>query len=830
MKHTFTFISAFLLTIASPVLSAAETLLIENGQPRAEIVVAEKRPRMVTLAAVELRHFVEKMSGARLPIVTKPTAGARVKIHIGESTATQQLGVTSEGLRDGAYQIVSGTDWLVLIGKDVDFDVSKLPWPMKRNDAPRATAEWEKMTKGKTDAAWGFPFASGFKGYWKPGDFDAVMAGKYGDDFAALWKASEGGRPGFWNQDESGSLNAVYGLLRGLGVRWFMAGELGEVVPQKATVSVGALNKTVKPDFPLRAFLWNNYASFGFDDVIWARRLGMNSGQEQLGPLRGPHGLVNVYGHESMQKAHPEYFALLGGKRDTDKRASGKDGTSCFTSEGLITETAHYICFLYDTFGLPSVDIWPVDGLQLCGCDGCKGKSASELVWGFADHVARDVYKTHPTKRITCGAYTSYIDAPDTIAKFSPNLAVWIANSGRPLMEDPEHWASYWNRVQKWQSKIAPGNILRLENNRYHIWGQDAPIAYPVLHPRATARDLKALKGVSLGDFGEQSQADGKWRAPGLEHITLYVQSRFLWDASQDIDAVLDEYCALYYGPAAKAMKEAITFAEQNLAYKDQSRGRGKGSPANVPLATNLRFRELLDQARQTAGDTVYGKRIAMIISELQPKAELIAMKREKEEALSQARAKAPVAVAINGADLSKATAHALKDNMMPNDDPKAETTFRVGWDNNAVLFDIVCKEPEMKKLNASSDIFSGDNVIILLETPLHSPYYYLEVNPDGAISQGNPGRNWQSLAEVKTERGADFWRIRVRIPVVGEVEANSDPRHRVAGTKPTAQAPWYFNVGRQRALDFKKPELQAFSPTRAGWHVPEKFGKLEIK
>ena len=245
MKHTFTFISAFLLTIASPVLSAAETLLIENGQPRAEIVVAEKRPRMVTLAAVELRHFVEKMSGARLPIVTKPTAGARVKIHIGESTATQQLGVTSEGLRDGAYQIVSGTDWLVLIGKDVDFDVSKLPWPMKRNDAPRATAEWEKMTKGKTDAAWGFPFASGFKGYWKPGDFDAVMAGKYGDDFAALWKASEGGRPGFWNQDESGSLNAVYGLLRGLGVRWFMAGELGEVVPQKATVSVGALNETV---------------------------------------------------------------------------------------------------------------------------------------------------------------------------------------------------------------------------------------------------------------------------------------------------------------------------------------------------------------------------------------------------------------------------------------------------------------------------------------------------------------------------------------------------------------------------------------------------------
>ena len=155
-------------------------------------------------------------------------------------------------------------------------------------------------------------------------------------------------------------------------------------------------------------------------------------------------------------------------------------------------------------------------------------------------------------------------------------------------------------RIKTWRDKIAPGNILRLENNRYHIWGDGEPISYPVLHPRGVARDLKALKGISLGDTGEQSQVGGKWRAPALEHITLYVQSRFLWDADQDVDQVLDEYCALFYGPAAKAMKEAITYAEQNLAFKDQSRGRGRGNPANVPLAVSLRLRELLENARQT--------------------------------------------------------------------------------------------------------------------------------------------------------------------------------------------------------------------------------------
>ena len=826
----FSLLTALLLVplAALHAVDAPAVTLTESGAARAEIIVAKDRPRMVTLAALELRHFVEKMSGARLPIVTERTAGKSVKIYIGRSEGTDKLGVTAQGLRDGAYRVVSGLDWLVLIGKDFDFEPAMLPVPLKRGDSPKAAVHWDKMTEDRTDAAWGFPFASGFKWFWNPGDFNAVMSKQYGTDFAALWKTQPEVRPGVWLQDESGSLNAVYGLLRRLGVRWFMAGELGEVVPKKTTVAVGPFDETVKPDSPLRAWLWTNYPSFDFDDVIWARRLGMNSGYELLGLLRGPHGLNNVYNHEEMQKAHPEYFALLNGKRDTEKRASGKDGSPCFTSEGLIKETVKYISYLYGTFHFPSVDIWPVDGLQLCQCDGCKGKSASELVWGFADRVAREVYKKYPQNRITCGAYTSYIEAPDTIEKFSPNLAVWIANAGRPMMEDAEHWTAYMARVQKWQSKIAPGNILRLENNRYHIWGQGAPISYPVLHPRSVAKDLKALKGISLGDYGEQSQEGGKWRAPGLEHITLYVESRFLWDARQDVDAVLDDYCALYYGPAAKAMKEAITFAELNLAHKDQSRGRGKGSPANVPLATNLRFRELLDTARQIAGDTVHGKRIALMISELQPKDDLIAKYREKEKALAEARAKAPVAVAIAGADLTQATAYALKDNMTLKA-PPVETTFRVGWDNNAILFDIVCQEPEMKRLNVSPEVHNGDNVVISLETPMH-PYYHIEINPDGVIAEGNPAGKWQSRAEVKTERGKDSWRVQIRIPVVGELEAQSDPNHRVAGTKPTAQEPWYFNVGRLRALDFKKPELQAFSTTRAGWHVPEKFGRLETR
>ena len=808
--------------------------IARDGKPAAEIVIAPERPRMVTLAALELRHYIEKMTGTHLAIVTEPGTNLPFKIYVGKSAHTDKLGIMArpgspqadEGLKDGAFRIVSGQDWLVLAGRDRDFDYSGLPWPLKRNDIPRAAAEWEKATEGKTDTAWDFPFAAGFKGFWNPKDFNEIMSKQYGDDFGALWKQEKGVSAGFWNEDESGSLNAVCEFLRRLGVRWYMAGDIGEVVPNKPSIFIEPCDDTVKPDFPLRMYYWYNYSMFSFDDVIWARRLGMNSGHEQLGPARGPHGLVHVHGTGAMQKAHPDYYALIGGKRDTEHR---KHGTACFTSGGLEKETVNYIRFLFDKYDLPSTDIWPGDGLKLCQCEGCKGKTASELVWGFADRVAREVYKTHPKKRITCGAYTSYKDAPDNIDKFSPNLCVWITNCGRPRMVDPEHWAEYRARVQKWQSKMAPGNIMRTENNRYHIWDKEAKdkLSFPVIHPRAVAKDLKALNGISLGDSGEQSQAGGKWFTPGHEHITLYIQSRFLWDANQDVEKVLEEYFTLFYGPAANQMKEALSFAENNLAVKDASR-KGKGDPRNVPLAVSLRYRELLEKARQAAGDTVYGRRIQLVISELRPGEEIIAEHRRKESALAEERARAPVAVGVEGPGLEKAAVCKLKDNKT-GEEPPVETTFRAGWDKNTIIFDITCKDPDMKGLNVSTDVNSGDHVAVFLETPSHS-YYHIAVNPEGALAEGNPGQGWKSLAEVKTWRGADSWRVQLMIPVVGDKEAEADPNHRVAGARPAAEAPWYFNVCRQRVRGGQQTELQAFSPAKFGWHAPEKFARLEIK
>jgi len=77
---------------------------------------------MATLAALELQPHIQKMSGARLPIMTSADASPPVKIYVGKSPVTEKLGVTDKDLKYGAFRMVSGPDWLVLIGNDFDFN------------------------------------------------------------------------------------------------------------------------------------------------------------------------------------------------------------------------------------------------------------------------------------------------------------------------------------------------------------------------------------------------------------------------------------------------------------------------------------------------------------------------------------------------------------------------------------------------------------------------------------------------------------------------------------------------------------------------------------
>lgn len=805
--------------------TAPKEPIVQDGVANAEIVIAaEDRPRMVTLAALELQHYIEKISGARLPIVTEPTPEVPTAIYVGRSSYTDQLGVTDEGLSFGAFRMVTGPDSLVLLGHDYDFDPPE-PWPAKRGDKDRAQAEWDKKVGNRTDSAWDYPFGSGFKSHWSRDT--SAMTERFGEENAQWWPGGDFAT-GLWLQDSGGSLNAVYEFLRTLGCRWYMPGAVGEVIPEQATITVEPMDVTIQPDFEVRAYLWYNYSGFPFEDMIWARRMGMNSTHELTGNMGYAHGLHFVHGRKEMQEAHPEYYALHNGERVTDYRGMGH---ACFSSEGLFQETVNFARFMFDEYDEPHFSIWPVDGFRHCQCEDCRELSSSDLVWGFVDRVARELYKTHPDRLISCGAYTPYIHPPTNVEKFTPNVVVLIANAGRPLMDDPARWDAYWKRVEGWQEKVAPGNIMRVENNRSGL-----SEGFPIIHPRNMAKDLKALRGISRGESNEESQSGMRWHAPGKDHLTLYVQSRIMWDADRDVDEILDEYYAIFYGPAQDEMRAAIEFAEANYSRTDRSRPGGRTNPTNVPLDVEVQLGTLLETARNKAGDTIYGQRIQVLIDELKPLDEL-QQKLEQEMQAGDPRAETPTVVASHVNQGEAAETYSLGERLDKAQTADLKTTFQVTWDEKHLYFDIRCEEPDMGSIRTAEEVWNGDSIVILLETPGHS-YYELAVSSDGElfdadrIGGGKVVDRWESMTDVETERGEDYWRVKLRIPIaiVGKEGADGDPFNYVVARQPAPGEVWHFNIGRKRPRPDDERLAYIFSRPK-GWsmYYPNSFAKLKF-
>jgi hypothetical protein len=274
-------------------LHATDSFLVQDGQAKAEIILAEKPARMAKLAAKELQAYVEKISGAKLEIVTQPHAG-KTAVYVGKSRFTDDLKLSTEGLENGAFRMAATPGWLALLGPDEDF-VPIEPWGRNRGvgETNRVNAEFDKIS-GDT--------------FWN----------HHRDVYARYHKDLD-----VWDYDDAGTLNAVHEFLRSLGVRWYAPGDLGEVMPSLKSIPLPEVNKTVKPDFGMRRFtFYTDHTGIG-DKAIWCFRLGLNNGHKIGGITQICHGAKFVLMRDEMKQAHPEMYLLTGGKRDTTSKGSG---------------------------------------------------------------------------------------------------------------------------------------------------------------------------------------------------------------------------------------------------------------------------------------------------------------------------------------------------------------------------------------------------------------------------------------------------------------------------------------------------------------------------
>ena len=795
---------------------AAPAMIVENGRSQAEIVIAEQPARLTRLAASELQGYIERISGAALPIVTEPSAGA-LRIYVGVSPHTEALGLETDGLRYGAYRMASGPDWLALLGPDKDFEPVE-PWGRRRSagETERINRAWDEITG---DTFWN-PFHSLFMHYHPELDF--------------------------WAFDDRGTLHAVYDFLHSLGVRWYMPGELGEVVPEVRDIALPSVDAKVHPDFPLRSLHWfQSHQPTSAEDALWRLRLRLHQGHDLIGATQAVHGMKYVHRREEMKQARPDFYALREGERAT---GFGDSGAPCLSSAELFEKHVAYVRAVFDHFGEPMVSIDVVDGLsgRLCQCPQCSEQltpgrgaqgSASDYVWGYLNRVAEALHESHPDRFVSGLTYGVYRLPPERIDSFSPNL-VLFAYPPRMDLHDSEARREEEAFREAWLGKLSSDRIYAWSNIIYN-WQTSPWWGVPVFFPRVLAEDLQSLKGVSGGEILECYEhvpdRDYGWNAQAVAHLMFYVYSRLWWDGSKDIDALLEEYYALFYGPACDEMKAFIEYCEENWP-----RMRREGEVIDQALA-------LLAAAQDAAApESVYRQRIELVADYTQP---LEALRMQ----LGRARMDVPQARILPAAALADKEldgrldderywpeARTLNlDDLGTGEGSPAElrSWTRVFWADNAVYVGVHCGEPDMAHLDTglaadgSVDVRSGDFVEILLETLTHS-YYRITIGPSGVLvdadrSEGGVGDAWASNAEAAVHIGENYWSAEVRIPLAGEGARLMDPRVGVDGRMPTRTYTWYFNVGRQRVRD-GQVQRWAYSPTGTDeFEVTERFAEL---
>ena len=235
---------------------------------------------------------------------------------------------------------------------------------------------------------------------------------------------------------------------------------------------------------------------------------------------------------ETYGEAHPEYFAMVNGKRLREEPHlcySNKDVQELIYQEMLRSFDAGYS----DYVSLQA------DGFRPCQCDECKKMYDTadwgEKLWLLNKSWAERLLKDRPGKTVTVNAYGPTGKPPAAFKVFPPNMRVSVG--GYP--EAFKRWEGY---------TVSCGFVSCL-----HGWGGYHLCGYlPVRTPLYSEKVVKMYETYNVKGIGLDSGPAMMW---GLEGPAVYVYSRMLDDVKTNTALKLvDEYIQAAYGKAAPPM------------------------------------------------------------------------------------------------------------------------------------------------------------------------------------------------------------------------------------------------------------------------------------
>lgn len=369
---------------------------------------------------------------------------------------------------------------------------------------------------------------------------------------------------------ERGTLYGVYELLESLGVRWYRPDPWGEHLPRLDRIVLPRGRTTYRPGYAYR-FGFNGYRWWKNETTEqrqWGRLWGTRQRQNvnmwtppEMGgyyTINAGHAYMYLVPHQQYFASHPEYFALINGKRSANPQAQ-----LCLSNpEVLRLVTEAVIAQAKNNPHLLAISVEPNDGSLWCECDACRAMDDPKLLnaWGgvsmanrvcaFNNQVARRLAEAVPGASVNWYAYNKHTEVPTLVKKLEPNTLVWAAayagaySDWTKNLHDPTSVQNArFVRILKGYGALT--RLLVYEYFTGYAWFGPMPTVGMLTDRMRHYRD----HGVA----GVYTQGPGHWGPQGLVH---YFAAKLMWNPDLDVRKELDLYYRNYYGPAAEPMKQ----------------------------------------------------------------------------------------------------------------------------------------------------------------------------------------------------------------------------------------------------------------------------------
>ncbi|NQU09395.1 DUF4838 domain-containing protein [bacterium] len=541
-------------------LDAAPLTIVADGRPNAVIIAAAETN--AALAAAEIQRYVEKMSGAKLAIVTEgqePAGPARpVRLYVGHTAAAKKSGV----------KIPAGHD------------------PSIRPDAFEEEG-YVLRTKGNNI----------FVGGNSDGPYHGTIYGAYAflEKLGCRWYF-----PGDWGEVVPEQQTVTVPPLA------------VESHPDFALRYIG-LNPGWVPTTTEELSTYRD----------WCFKVGFAPSHVGTYPNVGDGFLGIHLPPKDFWETHPEYYAMdKKGNRHIGEGDVNHTTMLCLSNPDVFTQVLQNLNDAFagkrdghriypNGFGLS-----PPDGSPYCYCEKCAARSQNfeypDYVYGpqmseeFFDFAAR-LAREFPDKYVATMAY-SLRELPPQGVQLLPNMTVYHAPISCCALH-PNNHPGCWRRREfvkiLAQYRRQTPHVYLYEYNPNFLTG----LFVPERQTANAAVNIPLYKELDIKGIN----AEGR-KAVMQTWTSYYVIAKLLWDADTDVAALKQEFYSTFFGPEAGPHVQAWWNAVEQRLLEATIHGHEDFLINNVYTLDFIRsIRRHIDAALKAKASAAQRERVAAV-------------------------------------------------------------------------------------------------------------------------------------------------------------------------------------------------------------------------